>query len=58
MGRELAGKFMGMRVKTGASGHDAYGAEGNGAHDDLVLALGLAWAVWVGGAGAWEAAGD
>lgn len=52
MGRELVGELMGMRVKIGASGHDAYGAEESGAHDDLVLALGLAcWGTrfgWVG----------
>jgi len=52
MGGELVGELMGMRVKISESGHDAYGAEGRGAHDDLVLALGLAcWGRrfgWVG----------
>ena len=53
MGRELVGELMGMRVKVSAGGHEMYGAEGRGVHDDLVLALGLAcWGRrfgWVGG---------
>ena len=39
----LVGELMSMRVAVSASGHERFEAWREGAHDDLVLALALAW---------------
>ena len=39
----LISELMGMRVKVTAAGHEKYEAWSEGAHDDLVLAVALAW---------------
>ena len=39
----LLSELMSMRVAVSASGHERFEAWREGAHDDMVLALALAW---------------
>jgi hypothetical protein len=46
-GPALISELMGMQVKVSAAGNEQYGAWREGTHDDLVLAVALAW--WAAG---------
>ncbi len=47
------GELQAFQVRLTAKGRDTYAGR-SGAHDDLVMAVAVALAVWVAGVGCWR----